>query len=151
MLSRQPILDPDRSDSRPVRHAEAVAAARPALTLVPPWAGDSEALAWPRRAKRLVDLAGAGLLLALLTPLMALVAAAIRLGSRGPAVFVQQRIGRHGAPFRMYKFRTMVVGAERQEHALATMLLPRRPGGAALQRPARADGALAGERPQLAP
>ncbi len=62
-------------------------------------------------AKRLFDLllAGAGLLL--LAPLLLAIALAIRLDSRGPALFRQQRVGRHGALFRIHKFRTMVVDA----------------------------------------
>jgi lipopolysaccharide/colanic/teichoic acid biosynthesis glycosyltransferase len=47
-------------------------------------------------------------------PLMALVAVAVRLTSPGPALYVQERLGRHGHPFRLYKFRTMVAGAEEQ-------------------------------------
>src|SRR5215217_4828711 len=50
------------------------------------------------------------LLAALLFPLIAL---AIWLEDRGPALFVQTRAGLHGAPFRLFKFRTMHVGAER--------------------------------------
>ncbi|WP_435770427.1 sugar transferase [Nocardioides sp. SYSU DS0651] len=62
--------------------------------------------------KRAFDLAVAVPLLILLAPLLALVAAAIRLETPGNPVFVQERIGRYGRPFRMYKFRSMVTGAE---------------------------------------
>jgi len=62
-------------------------------------------------AKRLFDLLGAALALLLLLPLLALVAIAIRLDSPGPVFFRQQRIGRHGVPFRIHKFRTMRVDA----------------------------------------
>ena len=58
--------------------------------------------------KRLLDLLVAVLLLPVLLPVMALEAIAIALDSRGPVLFVQERIGLHGAPFRMYKFRTMI-------------------------------------------
>ena len=60
-------------------------------------------------AKRALDLAVAVLTLALLCPLLLVVALAIRFDSRGPAVFRQQRVGRGGRPFTVYKFRTMRV------------------------------------------
>lgn len=52
----------------------------------------------------------AGALLLPLLPLLALIAAAIRLSSPGPALFVQERAGRNHRPFRIYKFRTMWAG-----------------------------------------
>lgn len=65
-----------------------------------------------RAVKRAVDLAGAGALLVLTAPVMALVALAIRLTSPGPILYRQERLGRHGLPFPMIKFRTMVPNAE---------------------------------------
>ena len=62
-------------------------------------------------AKRLFDLLGAALALALLSPLLALVALAVRLDSPGPVFFRQERVGRGGVPFRIHKFRTMRVDA----------------------------------------
>ena len=62
-------------------------------------------------AKRVFDLLGASLALALLAPALLLLAAWIRLDSPGPALFRQERVGRHGKPFRIHKFRTMVHGA----------------------------------------
>lgn len=62
-------------------------------------------------AKRLFDLLGAALALALLAPALALVALAIRLDSPGPVFFRQERVGRGGVPFRIHKFRTMRVDA----------------------------------------
>jgi lipopolysaccharide/colanic/teichoic acid biosynthesis glycosyltransferase len=58
-------------------------------------------------AKRALDLllAGGGLLL--LAPFFGLAALAIKLDSSGPVFFRQQRVGRHGVPFRIHKFRTM--------------------------------------------
>jgi exopolysaccharide biosynthesis polyprenyl glycosylphosphotransferase len=63
-------------------------------------------------AKRVIDLVGSGLGLLLLSPLLVLIALAIRLTSRGPVLFRQTRIGRKGEPFQIYKFRTMVTDAE---------------------------------------
>ena len=57
--------------------------------------------------KRAFDLLVSALALVLLAPLLLAIALAIRLDSRGPALFRQQRVGRHGVPFRIHKFRTM--------------------------------------------
>lgn len=57
--------------------------------------------------KRALDLAIAALLLLILAPLMLLLAAAVRYSSPGPALFRQQRVGRGGRLFWLYKFRTM--------------------------------------------
>ncbi len=62
-------------------------------------------------AKRTFDLLAAVLGLLLLAPVLAALAAWIRLDSSGPALFRQERVGRGGRPFRIYKFRTMVVDA----------------------------------------
>lgn len=58
-------------------------------------------------AKRVMDVALCLLAMPLVLPLLALCALAIRLDSPGPALFVQERIGKGGRRFRMYKFRTM--------------------------------------------
>lgn len=62
-------------------------------------------------AKRLFDLFVAAVALILLMPLLAVVAVAVRLDSPGPVFFRQERVGRHGVPFRIHKFRTMRDGA----------------------------------------
>ncbi|MER5727009.1 exopolysaccharide biosynthesis polyprenyl glycosylphosphotransferase [Streptomyces sp. NPDC002138] len=62
--------------------------------------------------KSVLDRAGAGLGLLLLSPLFLGLVLAIRLGSRGPAFYSQRRIGRDGVPFVMWKFRTMVADAD---------------------------------------
>lgn len=62
-------------------------------------------------AKRLFDLLAAGLGLLLLSPLLLAVALWIRLDSPGPVFFRQERVGRHGRPFRIHKFRSMTHGA----------------------------------------
>ncbi len=58
-------------------------------------------------AKRLFDLIGAGAGLLLLMPLLLGIALWIKLDSRGPVFFRQQRVGRHGVLFRIHKFRSM--------------------------------------------
>jgi lipopolysaccharide/colanic/teichoic acid biosynthesis glycosyltransferase len=60
-----------------------------------------------------VDRGVAAAALIALSPLMLLIGAAVRLTSRGPVIYSQVRIGQHGRPFRIYKFRTMVDGADR--------------------------------------
>jgi exopolysaccharide biosynthesis polyprenyl glycosylphosphotransferase len=62
--------------------------------------------------KRLLDLGGSLVLLVVTAPIMLGVALAIRLDSRGPVLFSQNRSGLRGRAFRMYKFRTMVTNAE---------------------------------------
>ena len=59
-------------------------------------------------AKRLFDLIGAAAGLVLLAPLLLGIALWIKLDSRGPVFFRQQRVGRLGVPFRIHKFRTMI-------------------------------------------
>jgi lipopolysaccharide/colanic/teichoic acid biosynthesis glycosyltransferase len=68
---------------------------------------------YTRFGKRALDLLVASLVLLLLLPLLLLIALAIKLESRGPIFYRQERVGRHGRPFRLCKFRSMVVGAER--------------------------------------
>jgi lipopolysaccharide/colanic/teichoic acid biosynthesis glycosyltransferase len=63
--------------------------------------------------RRVADVVGAGIALALLSPVIFSVAAAVRLTSRGPAFYRQVRIGRRGERFTMMKFRSMVSGADR--------------------------------------
>lgn len=65
-----------------------------------------------RMLKRGFDLAGATLVLIVAAPLMAAIAVAIRLDSPGPILFRQWRVGRGSEPFRIFKFRTMVDGAD---------------------------------------
>ena len=66
------------------------------------------------RAKRAPDVVGASLGLLALAPLLALVAALIKLDDGGPVFFRQVRVGRYGKRFRIWKFRTMVTDAERR-------------------------------------
>jgi exopolysaccharide biosynthesis polyprenyl glycosylphosphotransferase len=74
---------------------------------------------WRAAAKRAFDIAGAGLALVVLSPILLTAAIAIRLDSKGSIFFSQVRVGRDARPFRVLKLRTMVVDAEQQ---LATLL-----------------------------
>ena len=62
---------------------------------------------WKTEVKRLMDIVASASLLALLSPLLVLVAVAIKLDSAGPVFFVQERVGFNKRRFRMLKFRTM--------------------------------------------
>jgi lipopolysaccharide/colanic/teichoic acid biosynthesis glycosyltransferase len=70
--------------------------------------------------KRAFDLVLATLALVCLSPLLLLVAIAIKLDSRGPMLYRGIRIGRHGVPFRLSKFRTMVSDADRISDVVST-------------------------------
>nr|WP_242614694.1 sugar transferase [Actinomadura roseirufa] len=72
-----------------------------------------------RVVKGLFDRSVAAVALVLLSPLWAATALLIRLDDPGPAFFTQERVGRDGLGFRMFKFRTMVVDAERRRKELA--------------------------------
>jgi exopolysaccharide biosynthesis polyprenyl glycosylphosphotransferase len=71
-----------------------------------------------RLLKGCVERFSAMLLLVLLSPLLALTAGLVKLSSRGPILYRQERIGRSGTPFKMLKFRTMVDGADKLRSGL---------------------------------
>ena len=71
-----------------------------------------------RFSKRAFDIVVAGGLVVFLSPLLLLIAAAVRLSSPGPVLFRQQRVGLTGTRFSMLKFRSMVTDAEAQLQAL---------------------------------
>jgi exopolysaccharide biosynthesis polyprenyl glycosylphosphotransferase len=79
------------------------------LGLNPPWLPRSS-----RAVKRGMDVAVASALLVLFAPILLVLALAIKLDSRGPVIFSQERVGRNGRRFRLYKLRTMSVDAETQ-------------------------------------
>ncbi len=68
--------------------------------------------AWDRSMKRAMDIAISTGVLIFLSPLLLVVAMLIKLGSRGPVFFVQERVGHDGEPFNLLKFRSMPVDAE---------------------------------------
>ena len=76
---------------------------------------------WQGLGKQLLDFFGAFILLVVLSPLFLIIAAAIKLTMPGPVFFRQQRSGLSGAPFTLFKFRTMVTNAEQFKHELEAM------------------------------
>jgi exopolysaccharide biosynthesis polyprenyl glycosylphosphotransferase len=73
---------------------------------------------WQLVMKRLIDLAGSAVLLLALAPLFAIVALLIKLDSPGPVLFAQERVGLNKRRFKILKFRTMVVEADKQQETL---------------------------------
>jgi exopolysaccharide biosynthesis polyprenyl glycosylphosphotransferase len=76
---------------------------------------------WQSVIKQLLDRVGAVVLLLICSPFFLLIGVLIKKGSRGPVLFRQQRSGLNGAPFTIYKFRTMVTNADQFQHELAAM------------------------------
>jgi lipopolysaccharide/colanic/teichoic acid biosynthesis glycosyltransferase len=69
-------------------------------------------------AKEVVDIVLGSIAFVLALPVLALCAAIIKLSSKGPVLFRQERVGRDGQPFTMLKFRSMYVGAEAESGAV---------------------------------
>jgi exopolysaccharide biosynthesis polyprenyl glycosylphosphotransferase len=70
----------------------------------------------PLVIKRVMDVAGGAALLLVLSPLLAAIAAIIKLTSKGPVIFEQERLGRSGARFKCLKFRTMYTDNDPKIH-----------------------------------
>jgi exopolysaccharide biosynthesis polyprenyl glycosylphosphotransferase len=80
---------------------------------------DQPAFTGARRVvKRGLDVVGATLLLVLMGPALLIVGLVVRLTSRGPALYRSTRLGVHGRPFTVLKFRTMYVGADQSRAEL---------------------------------
>jgi exopolysaccharide biosynthesis polyprenyl glycosylphosphotransferase len=71
-----------------------------------------------RMAKRLIDLVLGAMILACVSPVMAVIAIAVYMESPGPIIFRQQRVGENSRRFKMYKFRSMIVDAEQEQNAV---------------------------------
>jgi exopolysaccharide biosynthesis polyprenyl glycosylphosphotransferase len=74
-----------------------------------------------RLVKQIIDVTGASVLLAVFSVPMVIAALGIKLTSKGPILFKQERSGLNGKPFVMYKFRTMVTNAEQLKQELAAL------------------------------
>lgn len=66
--------------------------------------------------KRVFDIFGSIICIILFSPVMLLTAVLIKLTSKGPLIFTQERVGLHNKPFKMYKFRSMEVQSKQEEH-----------------------------------
>jgi lipopolysaccharide/colanic/teichoic acid biosynthesis glycosyltransferase len=81
-----------------------------------------EPSAWSKSgAKRVFDCVCVLLVLPVLAPAFLLIAAAVRITSRGPVLFLQKRVGRDGRTFTILKFRTMINVADGLHHAVTTL------------------------------
>lgn len=85
-------------------------------------------------AKRALDVVVAGVGLLVAAPVLAIVALLVKAGDGGPIFFRQVRVGRHGVPFRIWKFRTMVPEAAEGRQVTAAGDLRVTPIGARLRR-----------------
>ena len=69
---------------------------------------------WQVAVKRAIDVVASAIALVLLAPLLLCIAIGVKLGSTGPVLFHQERVGRWGRPFTIHKFRSMYTNAEEQ-------------------------------------
>jgi exopolysaccharide biosynthesis polyprenyl glycosylphosphotransferase len=81
--------------------------------------------AWQFALKRLVDIVFSGVALVLLSPFLLVLAVLVKTSSPGPVFFRQERIGRHGKPFKIIKFRSMYCDAEKKGPQLSSATDPR--------------------------
>ncbi|HET6183247.1 MAG TPA: exopolysaccharide biosynthesis polyprenyl glycosylphosphotransferase [Acetobacteraceae bacterium] len=113
-----PITDFAERADVPTHSAAPLSAERRGRRALANWLADPALRGWREALKRAEDIALALALLALLWPLMLIVAAWIKLDSPGPVLFRQRRIGLCGREFAVFKFRTMHVADERHAGAL---------------------------------
>jgi lipopolysaccharide/colanic/teichoic acid biosynthesis glycosyltransferase len=109
----------------------------PVTALYPDLANRDQARKVSHVVKRLMDISGSSLALIVAAPIFALVALAIKLTSKGPVFFRQQRAGRYGVPFSLLKFRSMHCGNSNAIHKqYVTQLI----SGTARKQPCDGDG-----------
>ncbi|HON18415.1 MAG TPA: sugar transferase [Salinivirgaceae bacterium] len=80
---------------------------------------------WQENTKRFMDIVGAILFMTIGLPLYIFAAIGVKLSSPGPIIYSHERIGRFGRPFKIYKFRSMYVDAEKNGPALSSKNDPR--------------------------
>lgn len=76
--------------------------------------------AWQENVKRLIDVIGSVLAIILFSPVFVVLAILIKLESKGPVLYQQERIGKFGKPFMIYKLRSMVNDAENDKPLLSS-------------------------------
>src|SRR5688572_2079785 len=80
---------------------------------------------WQEVLKRIIDIVASALFLLIFFPVYAMIAVMVKLSSPGPIFYKQERIGKHGKPFYIYKFRSMFIDAEKQGPLLSSDFDPR--------------------------
>jgi len=80
---------------------------------------------WQKVSKRAIDILASSLAILILSPLYLFAAIKVRLSSPGPIFYKQERIGLHGKPFKIYKFRSMFIDAEKHGPLLSSDNDPR--------------------------
>ncbi|MFT6983230.1 MAG: exopolysaccharide biosynthesis polyprenyl glycosylphosphotransferase [Crocinitomicaceae bacterium] len=80
---------------------------------------------WQRTFKRVIDIVASIISLIVFTPMFIVLAVLVKSSSRGPIFFLQERVGKNGRPFKIVKYRTMVVNAEKAGPQLSSSNDPR--------------------------
>jgi len=80
---------------------------------------------WQKQLKRILDIVVSSLVLLILSPLYAFLAIKVRLSSKGPIFYLQERVGKNNQPFHIIKYRSMYVDAEKNGPALSSQNDPR--------------------------
>lgn len=75
---------------------------------------------WQKSVKRMLDISVSLFVLSVFSPFMLAIALTVKLGSKGPAIFKQERIGLYGKPFTILKFRSMHLNAEENGPSLSS-------------------------------
>lgn len=76
---------------------------------------------WQQNVKRVIDIVFSSLVLVLFSPVYLYTAIRVKIDSKGSIIFAQERLGKHGKPFKMYKFRSMWSDAENETPLLASI------------------------------
>jgi len=81
--------------------------------------------AWQENIKRIIDVIASIFALIILSPIYIFLALGVKFSSKGPILYSHERMGRYGKPFKIYKFRSMIVNAETDGPALSSHFDPR--------------------------